>query len=312
MALDHILIATLYHLYGVSAIEQVHLGAAASQAATVHSVGRPRALAIHSTKAEGIAVAGKALGIEEKARAILTTGVAACVVFKKSPCITLRLIGSDFVIGGAGLRARLHHNAQLGRIGGVKEQQILIQLLHIGNLPPGQMQTIGNIFCFGIFIAADRSSARSALHQKQFHSALGNSLRRQKSTTGYIALLVIQSIDFLYDVINIAELHLLSLIGFDNSVQLSIGQNSGRVGNDFFQLKGNGLALGSLGGFFRFHLILRSLPVLSDLAFYALSFQIIAHTIHLNARITLDRIRNISLRRCSKNSAACSKASQGN
>ena len=173
------------------------------------------------------------------------------------------------------------------------------------------MQTISNVFCFGVFIAIDRSRACSALHQKQLHSALGNGLRRQKGATGYITLFVIQSVNFINDCINIIKLYLLAFVGLDNSIQLSIGQDSGWVGNYFFQLKGNDLARRSLFGSFAFYLILRCSSILGDLAINALSFQIVAHTIHLNACVTLDRIRNIGLRRCSKNRTAGSKASQG-
>lgn len=134
MSLDHIRVIALCHLHGVGAIEQIQLGAARAKAADIISTGGLRALAQHSAEAKGIAVARQALCVEEKTCTILTAGIVAWTILKDSLGIALGLVGNNLIIRSARLRTCLHHNAQLGGVGGIKKQQILVQLLDVGNL----------------------------------------------------------------------------------------------------------------------------------------------------------------------------------
>ena len=80
MALNFIFIITLNHLSSIGAVQQIHFGAAAAQTATVHHIGSLGALAEHSAQAQSIAVARKALGVKEQARAILAAGLATGII----------------------------------------------------------------------------------------------------------------------------------------------------------------------------------------------------------------------------------------
>ena len=209
----------------VSAVLHVQLRTAVSHRTAVGQAEGFRAITKHSIHAQRITHTRQAAVVKEQAATVFTAGITACIVAIYGPGNILRLIGADDVISGSRLAASLHADAQLHIIRGIKTQQVLIKLIDIINASLLQAHALRDVITLGIFVALNLDFVSCAFDKIDLYYAALNRLCRQHGTAGVIALVKVQLVDFVDQLIQILDADFFFQIFTLECFQLSLFQH---------------------------------------------------------------------------------------
>ncbi len=167
---------TIRNMNAVGAVLHIKLSAAVTHRTRIAQAKALGAVREHSAHTQGITHTCQATVSKEQACTVFTTGITTCVIGIHRPDDVLWLIGSNHVVCSAGLTACLHGNAQLGIVGSVKAQQILVNLVDISNAALLQGKSFGNIAAFGMLVAFNYNVVSFTLNKSNVYYALLNCL----------------------------------------------------------------------------------------------------------------------------------------
>lgn len=218
---------------------------------------------------------------------VFAAGFVAGVIDKDSGDLVLGLPDGDDVVGGAGLFAGLEDDVELGVVGGVKAEDIFVQLVHILDFPRLDMQPIPNIAFPGGFAPGKFQFSVFAFIQVDFHMALVYGLGGQVGSAGHIPFFLVEFVDFAYQGVQVIDADFFAFVLLYNGLELFRLQDLGGWDFYFRQHETDSVCFSFFGSCCPFYGIL--FPALLYLAGYVLAFQVFSGAIELCPGIGIPR-----------------------
>ena len=237
------------------------------------------------TDKQMVPVPGKIPVLPEQPGPVQAAGLAAGVVEEHPGHLFLGFLDRNHVIRGARFLPGFQGDPQLGVIGGVEPEQVLVQAVHGGNPAGFDVEPVRNVFLPGAPVAGDFYLAVLPFHQIDFHLSLPDGLGRQESPAGQIAFFLVETIDLAHQGIQVIQSDLLPLIPSGDLLKFFFGKDLGFRQFHLLQQEADGTFLFFFGSFRAFHLL--GIPPFLDFPGDALPFQVLAGAVQFHPAVVV-------------------------